>query len=241
VPEDGGLIDQALIDLKPVTVWVHTYTKPQTSSTRSRGLGWRIHESVEDTKLSTNKQHTTRWSGIHIRTVLSTVSATRLPLFTTHDLYHVLPPHCSMLLVLFVFVFVCTMAGNALHGRSHRLALLPCLLPRTVILCVARNATRLAPMRHNTCVPRCTAVHRGVPRTCVSEKYGGHTRVQRTDGYGPRTASASSTGAIPVCPLHMDTQISQNEDLKMRRVPSPNRYIAVAKFCFCKNNKRLID
>jgi hypothetical protein len=25
---------------------------------QSRGLGWRIHESVEDTKLSTNKQHT---------------------------------------------------------------------------------------------------------------------------------------------------------------------------------------
>ena len=24
----------------------------------SRGLGWRMHESVEDTKLSTNKQHT---------------------------------------------------------------------------------------------------------------------------------------------------------------------------------------
>jgi hypothetical protein len=36
---------------------VHTYTKPQTSSTRNRGLGWRIHDSVEDTKLSTNKQH----------------------------------------------------------------------------------------------------------------------------------------------------------------------------------------
>ena len=27
----------------------------------------------------------------------------------------------------------------------------------------------------------------------------------------------------------------------VRRVPSPNRYISVAKFCFCKNNKRLID
>jgi len=25
-----------------------------------------------------------------------------------------------------------------------------------------------------------------------------------------------------------------------RRVPSPNRYIAVASFCFCQNNKRLI-
>ena len=37
---------------------VHTYTKPQTSSTRRRGPGWRIHGSVEDTKLSTNKQHT---------------------------------------------------------------------------------------------------------------------------------------------------------------------------------------
>ena len=36
---------------------VHTLTKPQTSSTRSRGLGRRIHGSVEDTKLSTNKQH----------------------------------------------------------------------------------------------------------------------------------------------------------------------------------------
>jgi len=57
VPEDGGLINQALIGLKPVNACVHTYTKPQTSSTRS-GLGWKIHESVEDTKLSTNKQHT---------------------------------------------------------------------------------------------------------------------------------------------------------------------------------------
>ena len=25
-----------------------------------------------------------------------------------------------------------------------------------------------------------------------------------------------------------------------RRVPIPNRYIADAKFCFCKNNKRII-
>ena len=59
MPEDGGLIGQALIiiSLKPMNAWVHTYTKPQTSSTRSRGLGRRIHESVEDTKLSTNKQH----------------------------------------------------------------------------------------------------------------------------------------------------------------------------------------
>ena len=58
MPEDGGLIGQALIGLKPVNAWVHTYTKPQISSTRSRSLGWRIHESVEDTKLSTNKQNT---------------------------------------------------------------------------------------------------------------------------------------------------------------------------------------
>ena len=57
MPEDGGLIGQALIGVKPVNAWVHTYTKPQISSTRSRSLGWRIHESVEDTKLSTNKQH----------------------------------------------------------------------------------------------------------------------------------------------------------------------------------------
>jgi len=33
---------------------------------------------------------------------------------TTHDLHHVLPPHCSLLLVL--FVFICIMAGDALHG-----------------------------------------------------------------------------------------------------------------------------
>ena len=36
---------------------VHSHTKPQTSSKRSRGPGSRIHGSVEDTKLSTNKQH----------------------------------------------------------------------------------------------------------------------------------------------------------------------------------------
>jgi len=40
-----------------MNAWVHTNTKPQISSTRSRSLGWRIHGSVEDTKLSTNKQH----------------------------------------------------------------------------------------------------------------------------------------------------------------------------------------
>jgi hypothetical protein len=43
-----------------VNVCVYTYTKPRTSSTRSRSLGWRIHRSVEDTKLSTNKQHSLR-------------------------------------------------------------------------------------------------------------------------------------------------------------------------------------
>ena len=73
MPEDGGLIDQALIGLKPVNAWVHTYTKPQTSSTRSRGLGWRIHESVEDTKLSTNKQHTLS-GGRAIRGAVSTIA-----------------------------------------------------------------------------------------------------------------------------------------------------------------------
>jgi len=35
----------------------HTCTEPQTSSTLSLGLGRRIHGSVKDTKLSTNKQH----------------------------------------------------------------------------------------------------------------------------------------------------------------------------------------
>ena len=41
---------------------VHIYTKPQTSSTQRRGPGWRIHGSVENTKLSTNKQHSLRVS-----------------------------------------------------------------------------------------------------------------------------------------------------------------------------------
>ena len=33
----------------------------------SRGLGWRMHESVEDTKLSTNKQHTLSWASRRAR------------------------------------------------------------------------------------------------------------------------------------------------------------------------------
>ena len=52
-----------------MNAWVHTNTKPQISSTRSRGLGWRIHGSVEDTKLSTNKQHSlyhnANWTTAH--------------------------------------------------------------------------------------------------------------------------------------------------------------------------------
>jgi hypothetical protein len=42
---------------KPMNACGHTYTKSQTPSTRRRGPGWRIHGSVEDTKLSTIKQH----------------------------------------------------------------------------------------------------------------------------------------------------------------------------------------
>ena len=37
---------------------MHTYTRSQTPSTRIRSPGWRIHGGVEDTKFSTNKQHT---------------------------------------------------------------------------------------------------------------------------------------------------------------------------------------
>ena len=44
--------------MKPMNACVHTYKKSQTSSTRRRVPGWRIHGSVEDTKSSTNKQHT---------------------------------------------------------------------------------------------------------------------------------------------------------------------------------------
>ena len=69
VPEDGGLINQALIGLKPVNACVHTYTKSQTPSTRRRGPGWRIHGSVEDTKLSTNKQHTLSLSPWRCRSI----------------------------------------------------------------------------------------------------------------------------------------------------------------------------
>ena len=53
---------------KPMNACGHTYTKSQTPSTRRRGPGWRIHGSVEDTKLSTNKQHSlsTSRNYIHI-------------------------------------------------------------------------------------------------------------------------------------------------------------------------------
>jgi len=70
-----------------VNACVHTYTKPQTSSTRSRGLGWRIHESVEDTKLSTNKQHSLSLSAtsLHPRTrTLSDMDALDKRLYTSH-------------------------------------------------------------------------------------------------------------------------------------------------------------
>ena len=55
---EEALLSRSSKAKKPMNACVHTYTKSQTPSTRSRGLGWRIHGSVEDTKLSTNKQHT---------------------------------------------------------------------------------------------------------------------------------------------------------------------------------------
>ena len=47
----------------------------QTSSTQSRGLGWRIHESVEDTKLSTIIQHTLSFPDLRACTRLLSVAA----------------------------------------------------------------------------------------------------------------------------------------------------------------------
>ena len=70
---------------------------------------------MADNTLHTHNQHETRWSDIHIRTVLSTVSATLLPLLTTHDLTRVLPLYFSLLLAL--FISVSTMACNALHSH----------------------------------------------------------------------------------------------------------------------------
>ena len=53
----GRRINQEFRGQKPVNACVYTCTESQTSSTRSCGLGWRIHGSVEDTRFSTNKQH----------------------------------------------------------------------------------------------------------------------------------------------------------------------------------------
>ena len=44
---------------------------------------------------------------------------------------------------------------------------------------------------------------------------------------------------IYVCNTYACTRPRTNE--YAQRVPSPNRYMAVARFCFCKNNKRMID
>ena len=77
---------------------MHTYTKPQTSSMRSRCLGWRIHGSVEDTKLSTNKQHTlspglrTRITG-QVRVRVMQAGQTRSCGARTHTHKH---PHTEM-------------------------------------------------------------------------------------------------------------------------------------------------
>jgi len=49
--------------------------KPQTSSTRRRVPGWRIHGSVEDTKLSTNKQHSLSVFSAFVEHVLFVPSA----------------------------------------------------------------------------------------------------------------------------------------------------------------------
>jgi len=58
VANEEALLTRSSKAKKPMNACVHTYTKSQTPSTRRPGPGWRIHGSVEDTKLSTNKQHT---------------------------------------------------------------------------------------------------------------------------------------------------------------------------------------
>jgi hypothetical protein len=45
------------VDLLIFTFYSDQLVVDVETDVMSRGLGWRIHESVEDTKLSTNKQH----------------------------------------------------------------------------------------------------------------------------------------------------------------------------------------
>ena len=66
---EEALLTRSAKAKKPMDACVHTYTKSQTPSTRRRGPGWRIHGSVEDTKLSTNKQHTLSLSPWRCRSI----------------------------------------------------------------------------------------------------------------------------------------------------------------------------
>jgi hypothetical protein len=67
------------------------------------------------------------------------------------------------------------------------------------------------------------------PATSVPPMHG---NIQQPKYMNPPTASPQKVNGVSLA--HAEARMSE------RRVPSPNRYRADAKFCFCKNNKRII-
>ena len=79
----------------------------------------------------------------------------------------------------------------------------------------------------------CMCVHVGT-RVCTTEKVCACTRVYVCECISVRTCLYVLAYKCVLCGNTMSA-------IRERRVPSPNRYMAFARFCFCKNNKRTID
>ena len=99
-------------------VYRHTHTHTSCLYTRRRGPGWRIHGSVEDTKLSSNKQHSL--SRVHTHTHTHAHTHT-LPHLRNLTCAHLLKSQCPSIHTLsHTHVCMCTYTVGVLLVRAER-------------------------------------------------------------------------------------------------------------------------
>jgi len=120
---------------KPMTACVHTYTRSQTSSTRRRGPGWRIHGIVEDTKLSTNKQHSLPFDPALWETFVSTTLGLEVPILATLPRLHNSRHRCCCKNLSSAWTFTATTRARAQLTQVQ---------PRRTTRCSARPDTSCA-------------------------------------------------------------------------------------------------
>jgi hypothetical protein len=163
---------------------------------------------------------------------------------------------------MYVYIYITDNKGNINNERNmrQRRSLHVCRYVRTLSLSHTHTlmlSTKKIRRKSSPWMRPEVDMNAGKKATCrlrrYVSRYWGSCLQRRSRGCGPggRGCGAGLDAALLTSTNEIVAQVDVHQqigllrhadfaDFEKRRVPSPNRYMAFARFCFCKNNKRTI-